>query len=43
MVTGNTERGDGSLEDPADLLPETSILTLEEYLDMQAAVGDRTR
>lgn len=30
-------------DDPADLLPEQSVLTLEEYLAMQQAVGDRTR
>jgi len=29
--------------DPADLLPQNSILSLEEYLDMHAAVGHRTR
>jgi DNA-binding transcriptional ArsR family regulator len=29
--------------DPADLLPEESILSLSEYLDMHAAVGHRTR
>lgn len=30
-------------EDPEDLLPEDSILSLDEYLDMHAAVGHRTR
>ena len=30
-------------EDPEDLLPEDSVLTLDEYLDMHAAVGHRTR
>ncbi|SFR96839.1 DNA-binding transcriptional regulator, ArsR family [Halomicrobium zhouii] len=30
-------------EDPEDLLPADSILTLDEYLDMHAAVGHRTR
>ncbi len=29
--------------DPTALLPERSVLTLEEYLEMQAAVGNRTR
>lgn len=29
--------------DPEDLLPEDSVLSLEEYLDMHAAVGHRTR
>ena len=43
MATRDTDRGDENPEDPADLLPETSVLTLEEYLDMQAAVGDRVR
>ena len=30
-------------EDPADLLPEESVLDLEEYLEMHAAAGHRTR
>ncbi|MFA9428376.1 helix-turn-helix domain-containing protein [Natronorubrum sp. A-ect3] len=30
-------------EDPEDLLPPHSILNLEEYLEMHAAVGHRTR
>jgi DNA-binding transcriptional ArsR family regulator len=30
-------------EDPEELLPEDSVLTLDEYLDMHAAVGNRTR
>ncbi|GAB7017325.1 hypothetical protein JCM18750_01860 [Halostagnicola bangensis] len=30
-------------EDPEDLLPEQSVLTLEEYVQMHAAVGHRTR
>ena len=30
-------------EDPDDLLPEDSILSSDEYLDMHAAVGHRTR
>ncbi|MFB6164768.1 MAG: ArsR/SmtB family transcription factor [Haloarculaceae archaeon] len=29
--------------DPADLLPEDSVLDLDEYLAMHAAVGHRTR
>ncbi len=29
--------------DPADLLPDDSILSLDEYLDMHAAVGHRPR
>lgn len=33
----------GAPEDPADLLPEDSVLTLDEYLAMHAAVGHRTR
>lgn len=36
-------RGEEAPEDPADLLPESSVLSLEEYLAMQRAVGDRTR
>jgi len=30
-------------DDPADMLPEESVLSLDEYLDMHAAVGHRTR
>jgi DNA-binding transcriptional ArsR family regulator len=30
-------------EDPEDLLPEDSVLSLDEYLAMHAAVGHRTR
>lgn len=30
-------------EDPEDLLPEDSVLDLDEYLAMHAAVGHRTR
>jgi ArsR family transcriptional regulator len=37
-----TMRGD-TPEDPADLLPEQSVLDLDEYLAMHAAVGNRTR
>ena len=35
--------GGDAPDDPADLLPEESILRLAEYLDMHAAVGHRTR
>ena len=30
-------------DDPEDLLPEDSVLSLDEYLAMHAAVGHRTR
>jgi DNA-binding transcriptional ArsR family regulator len=30
-------------DDPEELLPDDSVLTLDEYLDMHAAVGNRTR
>ncbi|MGB9958310.1 ArsR/SmtB family transcription factor [Haloferax prahovense] len=43
MATNNPVDSDGLPEDPAELLPPTSVLTLDEYLDMQAAIGDRTR
>lgn len=44
MATNNTRTTSGGLPvDPAELLPEDSILRLEEYLDMHAAVGHRTR
>lgn len=43
MGTKNTRIADDSPDDPDDLLPETSVLSLDEYLDMQAAIGNRTR
>ncbi|MFC6733977.1 winged helix-turn-helix domain-containing protein [Haladaptatus sp. DYSN1] len=44
MATNRGHPGDNRVpEDPADLLPEDSILTLDEYLAMHAAVGHRTR
>ena len=44
MATDQTRTVSGDApEDPADLLPEESILSLDEYLDMHAAVGHRTR
>ena len=30
-------------DDPEDLLPEDSVLDLDEYLEMHAAIGHRTR
>jgi DNA-binding transcriptional ArsR family regulator len=35
--------GGGVPEDPEDLLPADSVLSLDEYLAMHAAVGHRTR
>jgi DNA-binding transcriptional ArsR family regulator len=35
--------GGGVPEDPEDLLPDDSVLSLDEYLAMHAAVGHRTR
>lgn len=44
MATDQTRTPNGELPaDPAELLPEDSVLSLEEYLDMHAAVGHRTR
>lgn len=44
MSTDQTRAmGGDAPEDPADLLPEDSVLGLDEYLDMHAAVGHRTR
>lgn len=44
MATNHTGTLSGGLpEDPEDLLPEDSILSLDEYLAMHAAVGHRTR
>ncbi len=33
---------DDAPDDPEDLLPEESVLSLDEYLEMHAAVGHRT-
>lgn len=38
-----TERSLSEADDRAGLLPEHSILSLEEYLDMQRAIGNKTR
>jgi ArsR family transcriptional regulator len=44
MATDQTETVSEDLPaDPAELLSEDSVLSLEEYLDMHAAVGHRTR
>lgn len=42
MATNHTVKGNAP-EDPEDLLPDESVLTLDEYLAMHAAVGHRTR
>jgi ArsR family transcriptional regulator, arsenate/arsenite/antimonite-responsive transcriptional repressor len=44
MATNHTQTLSGGLpEDPEDLLPDDSVLSLDEYLAMHAAVGHRTR
>ena len=44
MATDQTSSlGKEAPEDPEDLLPEDSVLSLDEYLAMHAAVGHRTR
>jgi len=44
MGTDQTQSVEGEFpEDPDDLLPEESVLSLDEYLDMHAAIGHRTR
>lgn len=44
MATDQTHTVGGNVpEDPEDLLPEDSVLSLDEYLAMHAAVGHRTR
>ena len=44
MGTDQTRTANGDMPaDPEELLPDDSILSLEEYLDMHAAVGHRTR
>ena len=39
----NEAGGQDAPQNPEELLPATSVLSLEEYLDMQAALGDETR
>lgn len=44
MSTDHADHPNGDApEDPADLLPTDSVLSLDDYLDMHAAVGNRTR
>jgi DNA-binding transcriptional ArsR family regulator len=44
MSTKRTPPAEADLpSDPDDLLPDDSVLSLSEYLDMHAAVGHRTR
>ncbi|ELZ29874.1 Bacterial regulatory protein, arsR family [Halogeometricum pallidum JCM 14848] len=44
MATNDAQRSSGSIpDDPENLLPEESVLSLDEYLAMHAAVGHRTR
>jgi DNA-binding transcriptional ArsR family regulator len=43
MATDQPQTTRDAPDDPADLLPEESVLSLDEYLDMHAAVGHRTR
>lgn len=38
-----TDAADGGPENPEDLLPDHSILSFDEYMAMQAAIGDTTR
>ena len=44
MATDRSRSGEGEKPlDPEDLLPEDTVMGLDEYLDMHAAVGHRTR
>ena len=43
MAANQRSPGGEMPADPAELLPEDSVLEFEEYLDMHAAVGHRTR
>ena len=44
MATNHSRTAGAAVpEDPEDLLPEDSVLGLDEYLAMHAAVGHRTR
>ena len=38
-----TDRSSAEADDVAGLLPEHSLLSLEQYLDMQRAIGNETR
>lgn len=43
MATEDGRASGNVPEDPEELLPADSVLSLEEYLAMQRAIGDRTR
>jgi DNA-binding transcriptional ArsR family regulator len=43
MATKDQRIGEDTPENPEDLLPEGSILSLDEYLAMQQSIGNRTR
>lgn len=43
MATGDPIDERTPPEDPEDLLPEQSVLSFEEYLDMQRAIGNPSR
>lgn len=43
MATKDQRLGEDTPENPEDLLPEGSILSLDEYLAMQQSIGNRTR
>lgn len=40
---GYPESHDGGAIQPDEMLPDESILTVDEYLQMQRAIGERTR
>jgi DNA-binding transcriptional ArsR family regulator len=43
MATRDHDAVGDAPADPEDILPEDSVLSLDEYLEMQRAIGDRTR
>ncbi|AGB39816.1 winged helix-turn-helix domain-containing protein [Natronococcus occultus] len=43
MATNSRAANGDFPDDPEELLPDDSILSLDEYLEMHAAVGQRTR
>jgi len=43
MATSDRPPREDAPEDPEQLLPDRSVLSLDEYLAMQRAIGDRTR
>jgi len=43
MTAASRKESEDVPVDPAELLPEDSVLSFEEYLEMQRAIGEKTR